>query len=656
MFFIGKYLYKGTFELIEIHSNGKRKLSIEVKKIKSSKISDLTDFLNRYPWSQEWTQFEKPIDSLWEFELDIKVETLWPWLIDTSSFNKRIGIPEMKFVEKEGKLFGRSKNAGILMEWEEIPWEWEYCKELNNARIYKKGLARYVRSRYILEKLSENKTKLIVYFGWIPKGFLGKLILLFEMKRLYQNYRKGLSGVLEDINARKKDESPIFNFNKNLKEAAPISENLKLKQIKTNLIREGIDPDLIDRVIHYILFEDENELYRIRIKKLTFEWTLPLETLLALFLHGCKQGLFTLSWDVICPHCRGVRSELFNLGDVPLKDSCDVCGIDFESTKLNTIEVTFHIHPSIRKIQKRYFCAAEPATKAHIWFQRTVQPGKEYVTNLLLNEGIFRLRVAGKKRYNLLKLQSSSSDHFRWAADQLEEKLTAKPMPTAQIYNTEKSPRIFIIEERKEDSISLRPAELFNFQDFRDLFTEQAIASDLQLDIGVQTILFTDIVGSTRFYIAEGDSGAFKEVREHFVQVFRIIKEHKGAVVKTIGDAVMASFSSPLHSLLASIELQKVFQISPENRIQIRVSVHLGQCLAVNLNSNIDYFGNTVNYASKLQGITEAGEITFSEAIFRDEEIRNHLKTTGMKVKRVPFKLPWFQKEDSVYKLISKYF
>lgn len=117
----------------------------------------------------------------------------------------------------------------------------------------------------------------------------------------------------------------------------------------------------------------------------------------------------------------------------------------------------------------------------------------------------------------------------------------------------------------------------------------------------------------------------------------------------------MASFSNPLYSFLASIELQKVFQISPENRIQIRVSVHSGQCLAVNLNSNIDYFGNTVNYASKLQGITEAGEITFSEAIFRDEEIRNHLKMTGIKVKKIPFKLPWFQKEDSVYKLIPKY-
>ncbi|EMY77480.1 adenylate/guanylate cyclase catalytic domain protein [Leptospira weilii serovar Ranarum str. ICFT] len=620
-------------------------------RVKSEEILDLTDFLNQYPWTEEWAQFGKPIDTLWDFELDINIETLWPWLIDTSSFNKRLGIPEMKFVEKEGKLFGSSKNAGILMEWEEVPWEWEYCKGLNNARIYSKGLARYVRTRYLLEKLSESKTKLTVYFGWIPRGIAGKLILHFGMKQLYRDYQRSLAGLLEDIEKRMKNESMLL-LNKTSKESSPIAESVKLQQIKTNLIREGIDEILLDRVIHYILFEEENELYRIRIKKLAMDWKVPLESLLILFLHGCRQGLFTLSWDVICPHCRGVRSELFNLGDVPSRDTCDACGIDFESTKLNTIEVTFHIHPSIREVQKRFFCAAEPATKTHIRFQRTVQPETEYITNLLLNEGVFRLRIAGEKKYNLLELQPSSPETIHWTVDQPGVELTAKPMPTVQIFNAEKSPRTFIIEERKEDAISLRPVELFNFQDFRDLFSEQAIASDLQLDIGIQTILFTDIVGSTRFYLAEGDSGAFKEVREHFVQAFRIIKEHKGAVVKTIGDAVMASFSSPLDSLLASIELQKVFQVTPENRIQIRISIHSGQCLAVNLNSNIDYFGITVNYASKLQGITEAGEIAFSEAVFRDGETINHLKNAGMKVEKVPFKLPWSSEEDPAYKLV----
>ncbi|EKO61955.1 adenylate/guanylate cyclase catalytic domain protein [Leptospira kirschneri str. H2] len=646
------------FQRIGKHRNtkiGKYRTYMEINqsKIKASEISDLTDFLNRYPWTEEWERFGKTIDTLWEFELDENAETLWPWLIDTSSFNKRIGIPEMKFVEKEGKLFGRSKNAGILMEWEEVPWEWEYCKGINNARIYSRGLARYVRTRYVLEKLSKEKTKLTVYFGWVPRGIVGKLILPYGMKQMYQEYQKGLAGLLQDIETRRKNEATLL-LNQNSKQTSPITESLKLKQIKTNLLREGIDEGLLDRVIHYILSEDENELYRIRIKKLAMEWKIPAESLLLLFLHGCRQGLFTLSWDVICPHCRGVRSELFNLGDIPTQDSCDVCGIDFESTKVNSIEVTFHVHPSIREVQKRFFCAAEPSTKTHIRFQRTIQPGGEYITNLLLTEGVYRLRIAGEKKYNLLELQPSSTESIRWTVDQAAEELTAKPMPTVQIFNAENSPRTFIIEERKEDAIGLRPVELFNFQDFRDLFSEQAIASDLQLDIGVQTILFTDIVGSTRFYLTEGDNGAFKEVREHFVQVFRIIKEHKGAVVKTIGDSVMASFSSPLDSLLASIELQKVFQVTPENRIQIRISIHSGQCLAVNLNSNIDYFGNTVNYASKLQAITDAGEIAFSEAIFRDEEIRNHLKTSGMKVKKVPFKLPWFQAEDSTYKLVQE--
>ncbi|EMK10860.1 hypothetical protein LEP1GSC166_3444 [Leptospira kirschneri] len=52
-------------------------------------------------------------------------------------------------------------------------------------------------------------------------------------------------------------------------------------------MREGIDEGLLDRVIHYILSEDENELYRIRIKKLAMEWKIPAESLLLLFLHGC---------------------------------------------------------------------------------------------------------------------------------------------------------------------------------------------------------------------------------------------------------------------------------------------------------------------------------------------------------------------------------
>jgi len=165
-------------------------------------IQNLSDFLHQYPWEPEWLALGKPLDYLWDFDLPEPSEDLWPWLIDTSSFNKRIGVPEMHYTEKDGKLFGTSVNAGILMEWEEVPWEWEYLKGLNNARIYSKGLAKYVRSRYILYP-KENGTKLLVYFGWIPRGLLGKSILPFGMKKLYSDYKKGLTDVIRDV--RKKE-------------------------------------------------------------------------------------------------------------------------------------------------------------------------------------------------------------------------------------------------------------------------------------------------------------------------------------------------------------------------------------------------------------------------------------------------------------------
>ncbi len=125
--------------------------------------------------------------------------------------------------------------------------------------------------------------------------------------------------------------------------------------------------------------------------------------------------------------------------------------------------------------------------------------------------------------------------------------------------------------------MSLRPTEIFNFQEFRDLFSEEAIATNLQLDIGIKTILFTDIVGSTRFYETEGDHGAFLQVREHFIKTNQIITNFKGVVVKTIGDAVMASFSSPLQALKASKEMLEWFH--PENKhtpVRIRISIHTG--------------------------------------------------------------------------------
>lgn len=612
---------------------------------------DLQTILQKYPWEDSWKSMAKPMDSLWEFDVSVAREEIWPYIIDTSSFNKRIGLPKFQYVESNGKLVGKTKQAGFLLEWEEVPWEWEYLKELGNARIYKKGFAHYIRTKIITEPLVESRSKIYVYLGIIPRNFFTKKILNLALPKLKESFQNGFLQIEEEIKRGK----PKLNLSPTkqklfMPEAQWVHPEKLEKQIPI-LVQKGISKETITKVFDWIKASPDNDLDRIRIKQISRNLDIDPDEVLFLFLHGCRLGIFTLSWDIVCPHCRGVRTSLIKLGDMPASDQCEVCEIDFDTTGVNSIEVTFHMHPSVRIVEKQLYCAAEPATKQHILLTKRVGAKKSFSSNLLIGSGVYRLRKKGEKKYRLVESkQNHNQTDILWLPETNEEEIKVRPKPNLVFENESEDEVTIILEERSEDQDSLRPTEIFNYQEFRDLFSEEAIATNLQLDIGIKTILFTDIVGSTKFYETEGDHGAFLQVREHFIKTNQIIQNFRGVVVKTIGDAVMASFPSPLQALKAAKEMQEWFH--PENKhtpVRIRISIHTGNCLAVNLNSNIDYFGNTVNYTAKLQSVTGSGEISFSETIFRDKDIRDYLRQGEIKLRKVEFPLPWADRTDFVY-------
>lgn len=612
---------------------------------------DLNTILQKYPWEEPWKSMGKPMDNLWEFDLSITREEIWPYLIDTSSFNQRIGLPKFQYWEEDGKLIGKTKQAGFHIEWEEVPWEWEYLKEIGNARIYKRGFAKYIRIKIVAEPLGESRSKVYVYLGAIPRNFFTKKILEIAIPRLKESFQKGFQEIEEEIKRGKpKPLAKAGKENTFFPEAQWIHPEKLDNQIHT-LVEKGIPKETIEKVFHWIKQSPDNDLDRIRIKSVSRTLDLNPDDVLFLFLHGCRLGIFTLSWDIVCPHCRGVRTSLTKLGDMPAKDQCDVCEIDFDTTGVNSIEVTFHLHPSVRIIEKQMYCAAEPATKQHILLTKRVGGRKSFSSNLLIGSGVYRLRRKGEKKYRLVESkQTHNQTDILWLPETNDEEIKVSPKPNLVFENESEQDVTIVLEERSEDQNSLRPSEIFDYQEFRDLFSEEAIATNLQLDIGIKTILFTDIVGSTKFYETEGDHGAFLQVREHFIKTNSIIQNFRGVVVKTIGDAVMASFSSPLQALKAAKEMQEWFH--PENKhtpVRIRISIHTGNCLAVNLNSNIDYFGNTVNYTAKIQSVTNSGEISFSETIFRDKDIREYLRQGEIKLKKVEFPLPWANRTDFVY-------
>jgi class 3 adenylate cyclase len=117
-----------------------------------------------------------------------------------------------------------------------------------------------------------------------------------------------------------------------------------------------------------------------------------------------------------------------------------------------------------------------------------------------------------------------------------------------------------------------------------------------------------------------GDLNAHVLVREHSALLSTAAQEHYGTIVKTIGDAVMAVFSRPTDAILAALHI--LAEIDRFNRehgapaITLRIGAHCGPSIAVTLNDNLDYFGQTVNVAARVQYLAEAGEICISEALY----------------------------------------
>jgi class 3 adenylate cyclase len=145
-------------------------------------------------------------------------------------------------------------------------------------------------------------------------------------------------------------------------------------------------------------------------------------------------------------------------------------------------------------------------------------------------------------------------------------------------------------------------------QTFRDVYKADNLNIDQRLKITSLTFLFTDLKGSTALYERVGDLAAFDLVRAHFHALLEIISSEKGAVVKTIGDAVMATFIKPEQALAAGLRMRAAMDKLNKERgredLIIKVGIHEGPCLAVMLNERQDYFGQTVNIAARVQGLS----------------------------------------------------
>jgi class 3 adenylate cyclase len=201
-------------------------------------------------------------------------------------------------------------------------------------------------------------------------------------------------------------------------------------------------------------------------------------------------------------------------------------------------------------------------------------------------------------------------------------------------------PTVFIAADRLHHLLGnrrpfLTAKRMLSNQTFRDVFKADNLNADQRLKITSLTFLFTDLKGSTALYERVGDLTAFDLVRAHFSALLEIIAAEKGAVVKTIGDAVMATFIRPEHALVAGLKMRAAMdRLNVErgsNDLVVKIGIHEGPCLAVMLNERQDYFGQTVNIAARVQSLSTSQEIHITAPVNDAPEVATILEKEAIK-------------------------
>lgn len=535
---------------------------------------------------------------VFSFKVDAPKEKIFQVIADTSTINKNLNVPPRYSSEINGELVIDTSFLGIDTQWIEKPWHWEFGRYIQVERFFNKGILSYESAVF---RIIDNKPYEVQFYY---RGYFKNKFFRFLYKIIFPAFGKKMAEVIQNLCS-----------NETL--AKVDKSNLSLHtQILNTLKETEISNELQEFLASIISSFDDDELYKLQVPELAERFNFDQDELLNAFLIASKIGLYEINWDVICPHCKGKRSRSHQLADILEEDECKPCKLKFKVDSLNKIDVNFTVNPKYREVREVSFCAAEPAKKPHILYNDLIKPKTQITINNELSKKHYRLRSIGIDGENIIDVSDPTNEKVEIFLSKTQLFKSAKNASINVFNNTDKELNI-IFESLEEPKYALNPLRVFNNKIFKDLYKDQKLNAGVQLSLPDQIILFSDVVDSTKFYQSAGDKEAFKQIHQHFKIMKKVIDKHQGIIIKTIGDAVMATFKNVDAAINASKEIIEEIEKDSICHLKLRFSLHAGPVIAVNHNTGIDYFGNTVNLSAKLQAISNANELALSEDIHK---------------------------------------
>jgi class 3 adenylate cyclase len=575
----------------------------------------------------------------WHF--DLPADRLWPVLADTNRFNEAMGLPPYTLEETpqpNGTVLrtGQGKAAGYTLAWEEKPYEWIVGRYFRQSRVFTKGPFR--RFGPVFEVMPGGDRSTVTYtLECEPMGWVGRL---FGKRLLRQVCGVIEKRTLQAMAFAKGERATMFDLPP---PELPAGARERAAALATEIDRSPYGNGLGRRLTDHVLTGMASDLMHLRPKLLARQFGVAPRPMIEACLAAVRAGLLTMKWDLLCDNCRAPKLSVGALAELPRGAHCPSCNIDYDRDFERNVELAFSPAPAIRPLMAGGYCLSGPMATPHVPVQLLLAPGEKRVVDVDLPPGRYRLRTLHPGVATDIDHAGDAFPGVRATALGVEAMAPDQPGKIGFV-NQAGFELAVLIEDRTWTREALTAPEVVSLQAFRDLFAEATLRPGDEAAVGQVALLFTDLSGSTALYERVGDAAAFNTVREHFAFLASIVRDHDGAVVKTIGDAVMASFGDPADAVKAALAMQG--RIADFNRahgagdreLVLKVGIHVGSSVMVSLNERLDYFGSTVNMAARLQGQSQGGDIVLSRAVAEDPAVKPLLAGVAARRESVPLK------------------
>lgn len=565
-----------------------------------------------------------------DYTVDIAAtpDRVWSLLSDTDRLNRELNLPPVQYcyeprVEGGSRLCGKARIGGHLFEYREDPYCWTRPTHWSVRRVIDGSPLALIRPGVDLSPLPDG-TGVRVFCEVEARSFLH----LPLARAVARASAKGLANVCRGFDAFVRGVSPT-PYPRHQNQYPAHLERLQrgVEQLKTL----GIEASLAERLGRHLQETAIEEVNQFRPYVLADAWQIEREQSLGLCLMAVRAGLLDMRWRVLCPSCRGASTPADHLSELADTAHCPSCNVQWGPRFDESVEVCFSVAPRIRQHQLRdaTYCAGGPSRSPHVATQWQVPPHAN--VRMPVEAALGEHRLTSPQAAHSYAIQSDDSDCARSPSIRLvpqNNRIAIAPLhsdtvPTQSVWNWENEtefPVLVRVETPGWLTDIATAATVTSLQLFREQFGSEVLSPGVELAVQQIALLFTDLKESTRMYAERGDAPSYAVVREHFEFLRQIVAANGGGIVKTIGDAAMATFPDAADAFRAALEIQRQAPLQTDP-LTIKIGVHAGPALAVNANGLLDYFGQVVNEAARIQAQSTGGDVVIAGALAADTHI-----------------------------------